>query len=325
MASPLFLALTLISLTMMPTPNVAESSAEAYWKLKFGSETVMPKIVKDALIGSHENANYVLHHMIEKGFTLSEELESSILKGESIYGYGPGLVQIIHEDQVMAMANPTLDPSKYPVYFLETDLIHPGKTLKLNFMKTEDHAKFLPIQLAKSIPFSSNDFPQILNIFSVKANTSSAEIMETTIKACETKAMSQENKLCAVTLEDMVDHVKSHVGNKVSTLQGYVEKNIQNVHQIVNPKKVESDVSMVCHKTGYPYAVFYCHNLKKTVLYKVSMVDSEGKKMDAVGVCHKDTSSWNPKHVSFQLLKVKPGSVPICHFLDERSIAYVRS
>ncbi|XP_074309613.1 BURP domain-containing protein 3-like [Silene latifolia] len=321
MASPLLLALILISLAMMPTPNVAESPAEAYWKLKFGNETAMPKIVKDALVGSNGNANNVLNHIIQKGFTLSEELESSIRKVGSIQFYKEASLQTIHENQVTNMANPT----KYPIYFLETDLIHPGKTLKLNFMKTEDNAKFLPIQVAKSIPFSSKKLPKILGIFAVKPNSTGAEIMEDTIKTCETKAMSQENKLCAVTLEDMVDHVTSHVGNKVSTLQGYVDRKIQNVHQIVNARKVESDVSMVCHKTGYPYAVFYCHNLKETVLYKVSMIDLEGKKMDAVSVCHKDTSSWNPKHVSFQLLKVKPGTVPVCHLLDERSIAYVRS
>jgi hypothetical protein len=32
-------------------------------------------------------------------------------------------------------------------------------------------------------------------------------------------------------------------------------------------------------------------------------------------VCHNDTSQWNPKHISFQILKVQPGTVPICHII----------
>ncbi|XP_074309606.1 BURP domain protein RD22-like [Silene latifolia] len=335
MASTMIIVLTVVYLMSMPIPNVAESSAEAYWKLNLGSETVMPKIVKDALIGANENANYVLQHEVQKGFKISKELESSILKDAEIVEYEMAFkvtnqqkesIKKLDQESIMLQTtheNPTIDPTKHSVYFTEPDLTRPGKTLKLNFMKIEDDAKFLPIQVTKSIPFSSKAFPRILDLFSVQANSSSADIMEDTIRACEIKAMSEEKKLCALTLEDMVDYVKSHVGKKVCTLSGYVAKDVQNVHKIVNSKKVESDVSMVCHKMGYPYAVFYCHNLKETSLYEISMVDSEGKKMDAIGVCHKDTSSWSPKHVSFQMLKVKPGSVPVCHFLNERSIAYV--
>ncbi|KAM0005498.1 putative BURP domain-containing protein [Helianthus debilis subsp. tardiflorus] len=53
------------------------------------------------------------------------------------------------------------------------------------------------------------------------------------------------------------------------------------------------------------------------------MISADGKKMNAAAVCHIDTSKWNPKHLAFQVLKVKPGTVPVCHFLPEDHVAWV--
>nr|WCP86633.1 responsive to dehydration 22b [Dianthus spiculifolius] len=339
MAASISLLITVaIFLAWMPMLSVAEYPSELYWKQKLGNDTVMPKIIKDAITGSEKSPKNVLKNMINKGFKISEELESSIRKGASILEY---FVEYTLTDQqkesilkfnqesnlpyknALMQLNLTIDPTKYSVYFLENDLKKPGKILRLNFMKVENDAKFIPIQVDEKIPFTSTKLPQILAIFSVRPNTIEAEIMKDTINACEKKALSNEMKFCATTLEGMVDYVDFHLGNRnVRTFEGYVEKNIQNVHKLVNAKKIESNASMVCHKLGYPYAVFYCHNLENTSLYEVSLVDSKGTKMEAVGVCHMDTSSWNPLHVSFLMLKVKPGS-PVCHFLDERTIAYV--
>ncbi|CDP20906.1 unnamed protein product [Coffea canephora] len=55
----------------------------------------------------------------------------------------------------------------------------------------------------------------------------------------------------------------------------------------------------------------------------VNLVGADGAKVKAVAVCHRDTSAWNPRHLAFQLLKVKPGTVPICHFLPEDHIVWV--
>ncbi|KAK9750619.1 hypothetical protein RND81_02G208800 [Saponaria officinalis] len=315
----------------MIMPNVAESTGELYWKLKLGN-TAMPKIVKDAIIGSDKNTKIVLKNMIKKGFTVSEELEKSIRKDAEIVEYlfhfeitdqqKQSIIKLNQESN-FENGNSAIDLTRHSVYFVENDLTRPGKTLKLNFMKVEDDAKFIPTEVDESIPFTSTKFPEILSIFSLKPNSTSAEIMEETIKACETKAMSDEMKFCATTLEKMVDYVTSNVGNQnVTTFEGHVDENVQNVHKIVDAKKVRSNKSMVCHKMGYPYSVFYCHNLQQTNLYEISMVDPKGTKVNAVGVCHKDTSSWSRQHISFQILKVAPGS-PVCHFLNERSIAFV--
>ncbi|KAE8675829.1 hypothetical protein F3Y22_tig00111641pilonHSYRG00032 [Hibiscus syriacus] len=55
----------------------------------------------------------------------------------------------------------------------------------------------------------------------------------------------------------------------------------------------------------------------------VSTEGADGTKAKAVAVCHTDTSAWNPKHLAFQVLKVEPGTVPICHFLPQDHIVWV--
>nr|GLL16852.1 BURP domain protein RD22-like [Ipomoea trifida] len=58
-------------------------------------------------------------------------------------------------------------------------------------------------------------------------------------------------------------------------------------------------------------------------LTRFSLVGANGAKVKAAVVCHKDTSAWNPKHLAFQVLKIKPGTVPVCHFLPEDHIVWV--
>jgi len=82
---------------------------------------------------------------------------------------------------------------------------------------------------------------------------------------------------------------------------------------------------VACHNLDYAYAVFYCHKFTATKVYVVSLVGLDGTKANAVAVCHRDTSGWNPKHLAFQMLKVKPGTVPICHFLSEDEVVWVQN
>jgi hypothetical protein len=49
----------------------------------------------------------------------------------------------------------------------------------------------------------------------------------------------------------------------------------------------------------------------------------DGNRVKAVAVCHTDTSQWNPKHLAFQVLKVQPGTVPVCHFLPQDHVVWV--
>ncbi|KAK2383482.1 BURP domain-containing protein BNM2A [Trifolium repens] len=48
-----------------------------------------------------------------------------------------------------------------------------------------------------------------------------------------------------------------------------------------------------------------------------------GDKVEAMVVCHMDTSQWSPSHVSFQVLGVTPGSSSVCHFFPADNYIWV--
>uniref|UniRef100_A0A803NER6 BURP domain-containing protein n=1 Tax=Chenopodium quinoa TaxID=63459 RepID=A0A803NER6_CHEQI len=162
--------------------------------------------------------------------------------------------------------------------------------------------------------------------FSVQPNSDEAKVIQETIKGCEEKGIQGEQKYCATSLESLVDYAKNSLGKNVkamSTESKTIDDKVQK-YTITAVKKVAYDnEAAVCHKQKYAYAVFYCHKTKDTSAYTVSLMGADGSKAKAMAVCHKDTSAWNPKHLAFQALNVKPGSVPVCHFLPEEHIVWV--
>ncbi|XP_071690695.1 BURP domain protein RD22-like [Rutidosis leptorrhynchoides] len=217
------------------------------------------------------------------------------------------------------------DNPNVALFFLENEL-HQGEEMNLHFTKNDQKATFLPRKVADSIPFSSNELPQIYNELSVKPDSMEAEIMKQTIEECEDKGIEGEEKYCATSLESMVDFSTKKLGKNVKAISTEVNSKVSSPlqkYKIEVAKKLAADKAVVCHKQNYAYAVFYCHKTASTRAYAVSMVGEDGSKVKAVAVCHTDTAKWNPKHLAFQVLKVKPGTVPICHFLPEDHVVWV--
>lgn len=217
------------------------------------------------------------------------------------------------------------DPTR-ALFFLEKDM-RPGQSMNLHFTRSTNAATFLPREEAKSLPFSSNKMPEILQEFSVLPNSDEAKVIEKTIKGCEEEGILGEQKYCATSMESLVDYAKNTLGKNVkamSTEAKIINDKVQK-YIVTTVKKVAGDYNeaAVCHKQKYPYAVFYCHKTKDTFAYVVSLMGADGSKAKAMAVCHRDTSAWNPKHLAFQVLKMKPGSAPICHFLPEDHIVWV--
>ncbi|KAL7187579.1 hypothetical protein ACSBR1_037617 [Camellia fascicularis] len=193
-----------------------------------------------------------------------------------------------------------------------------------HFTKATNAATFLPRQVSEKIPFSSDKLPEIVNHFPVKPNSMEAKIMKKAIKECEEPGIKGEEKCCATSLESMIDISTSKLGKSVHAVSTEVQKETPlQKYSISGVKKIAGSKTVVCHKQNYVYAVFYCHKTDTTKAYMVSMTRADGTKAKAVAVCHTDTSAWNPKHVAFLVLKVKPGTVPICHFLPEDHVVWV--
>jgi len=217
------------------------------------------------------------------------------------------------------------DNPNVALFFLEKDL-KPGTQMNLHFTQTTNGATFLPRDVAKSIPFSSDKIPEILAKFDLAPESEEAEVIKETVRECEEKGIEGEEKYCATSLEAMLDFTASKLGNEVGTVVStHAEKETpMQKYVFTGVKAVPGSDSVVCHKQNYAYAVFYCHKTMATKTYIASLVGANGAKVKAAVVCHTDTSKWNPKHLAFHVLKVEPGSVPICHFLPEDHIVWVR-
>lgn len=81
---------------------------------------------------------------------------------------------------------------------------------------------------------------------------------------------------------------------------------------------------VACHSFPYPYAVFHCHSQEgENRVYRVLLGGDNGDRVEAVVVCHMDTSKWDSDHVSFQVLGIEAGSSPVCHVFPACDLVWV--
>ena len=243
-------------------------------------------------------------------------------KGKTTVTVGPNFIY-----QYAATETQIHDNRDVAVFFLMNDL-RPGTSMKLHFTRTSPVTAFLPRSLTKILPFSLKKLPEILSVFSIRSNSVEAEAVKKTLRECEEPAAVGESRYCATSLESMVDFSTSQLKTRnviaISTEISKEETPMQ--HYTITSSgviKLSAKGSVACHAQDFPYAVFYCHKTRATEVYSVSLVGEDGSKIKAAAVCHMDTSSWNPKHLAFQLLKVKPGTVPVCHFLPQDHVVWV--
>ncbi|XP_057456382.1 BURP domain-containing protein BNM2A-like isoform X2 [Lotus japonicus] len=223
-----------------------------------------------------------------------------------------------------------VDPSVM-VFFTLKDL-KVGKRMPIYFPKRDPATspKFWPREKADSVPFSLNQLPNLLNFFSFSPDSPPAKAMEDTLKECESKPIQGEVKFCATSLESMLDFTHSILGLESDDLQVFATSHLtkssvtfQNYTILENIMRISAPKMVACHTMPYPYAVFYCHSQEsENRVYKVSLVGDNGDKVEAMVVCHLDTSHWGSGHVSFQILGVTPGSSSVCHFFPADNLIW---
>ncbi|OWM89183.1 BURP domain-containing protein BNM2A-like [Punica granatum] len=228
------------------------------------------------------------------------------------------------------------DPSTM-VFFTLTDLKE-GNALPVYFPKRDPLAspKFLPREEAESIPFSSARLPTLLELFNFPRDSAQASAMEDTLRQCEAQPIVGEIKICATSLESQLDFVRSIFDSapagpskfaalSTSHLAGSSHTaSFQNYTISGPPLEVAAPTMVACHTMPYPYAVFYCHSQKSpNRVFQVPLLGENGEAVQALAVCHLDTSQWSPEHVSFRVLGIEPGSSHVCHFFPADHLVWV--
>ncbi|KAA8536122.1 hypothetical protein F0562_028600 [Nyssa sinensis] len=224
-----------------------------------------------------------------------------------------------------------MEASKIGFFTMED--LYVGKRMSTAFynINFSSSPRFLPREEADSIPFSSTELPNLLNFFSISPGSTQAKAMAETINSCELGAMKGETKFCATSLESMLQFVRGIFGLEApfKVLTNHYPGSstlLQNYTIMEVPKEISASDMVVCHAVPYPYAVFYCHTQRNgNKVFKIVLGGEDGNRVEAVAVCHMDTSEWSPDHISFRLLGLKPGTTPVCHFFLASGLVWVSS
>lgn len=238
-----------------------------------------------------------------------------------------------HHDHMHAHSSSPMDHTEaLKQGFFTFEDFYKGNALPLYFPR-QDNSRFLPKETADSIPFSTSQLPHLLQLFSTPSDSRDAKHMAWTLDQCELKPIRGETKFCATSLESMIDFVQKIIGSRVSfnilsTTHPETSTAITQKYTILDePKQVLASKMVFCHPVPYPYAVFFCHHFENdTKFFKVSLGGENGDKVEAVAVCHMDTSDWDPNHGLFRLLGIKAGaSSPVCHFFPANHLVWIPS
>lgn len=224
-----------------------------------------------------------------------------------------------------------MDPSLV-VFFMMGDLKE-GKTMPIYFPKRDPSSPhLLPKEEADQIPFSLKQLPNLLQHFSFSQASPQAKAMEETLTQCEFKPIKGETKLCATSLESMLDFTRGIIGldAQVKVLSTtHLTKSttlLQNYTVLQDPIEIPAPKMVACHTMPYPYAVFYCHSqVTENRVLRISLEGENGDRVEAISVCHLDTSHWSRDHVSFRVLGIEPGTSPVCHFFPADNFVWVQS
>ncbi|KMT00469.1 hypothetical protein BVRB_9g217700 [Beta vulgaris subsp. vulgaris] len=241
-----------------------------------------------------------------------------------------------HHHESHDTTSPHMDHSV--LVFFTLDDLKVGNTMPIYFRGTNPSSSsphFLPKEEAELIPFSHSKLPSLLHHFGFSRNSPQATAMEDTLRQCELRPIQGETKSCATSLESMLDFVHKIFGLnskfKVLNTQEFAKtgKFLQNYTIFDDPREVLAPKMVACHTMPYPYVVYYCHHQEsESKVFEVSLKGENGSNdneniVEAVAVCHMDTSQWSSSHVSFQVLGIKPGSSPVCHFFPADNLVWV--
>ncbi|XP_014493505.1 BURP domain-containing protein BNM2C [Vigna radiata var. radiata] len=195
----------------------------------------------------------------------------------------------------------------------------------------EEVSHFLPRKEADSIPFSSSQLPSVLQLFSILEDSPEAVAMRGTLEECEGEPITGETKMCATSLESMLEFVSTTIGS--GTKNNLLTTSLPTISGVPLQKFTILDISedikapkwVACHPLTYPYAIHYCHFIATgSKVFKVSLGSENGEnKVEALGICHLDTSDWDPNHILFRQLGIKAGQDPVCHFFPVKHLLWI--
>ncbi|KAK1402639.1 BURP domain-containing protein [Heracleum sosnowskyi] len=227
-----------------------------------------------------------------------------------------------------------MNPS-YNVWFTPKDL-YKGFTMPIYLAKSDpsNSPHLLTREESDSIPFSISQLDYLLSLFSISKDTPQAKAIAYTLNSCDMELKGHEIKSCVSSQESLLDLVQKAFGSntKVDLFTSITHPSetsplLQKYSFLEVPQQITTRKMLACHPMPYPYAIFYCHGHVdgSTRVFKIPLGGENGDKVDAIAVCHSNTSSWDEDHISFKMLNMKPRSGPVCHIIPRNNFVWLPS
>ncbi|XP_045818522.1 BURP domain-containing protein 9-like [Trifolium pratense] len=263
------------------------------------------------------------------GWLKDSQVDKSKATHISTQAYLDGLLKNAHAKPNDKLSSKVDHTEAFKMAFFAIEDMYAGNVMTLSF-PIREYANFLPKKVADSIPLSKSQVPSLLQLFKLTKNSPQGEDMQDIIDQCESPLQKGETKACPTSMESMVEFVHSVIGadakyniltTQYPTTSGAA---LQNYTILEVSKDIYAPKWVACHPRPYPYALYYCHYLDiGSRIFKVLLKGQYGDIMDALAICHLDTSDMPPNHIIFKYLGMKPGEGPLCHFFPVKHIVWV--
>ncbi|KAL6545022.1 hypothetical protein OROHE_009929 [Orobanche hederae] len=141
---------------------------------------------------------------------------------------------------------------------------------------------------------------------------------------CGASTVSGEIRACVDSKQSMLNFVAPIMGAQIRPM--YTPRGKFQLYRVVGAPRTISHRATPCHHKdlGLPFAVYNCHFVPNSLVRLVPLLGADGTRLEALTVCHMNTSSWNPNGFILQLLNIKPGP-SVCHFLATDDLVWVHS
>ncbi|KAL6653129.1 hypothetical protein ACP70R_012055 [Stipagrostis hirtigluma subsp. patula] len=294
-SSVILLIMVAIGSAIVDGHPVASTQAAQYWR-KALPDTPMPMAIAD---------------LVQKGIDHSPLTEH--------YSALPSI-------SVCTLPNticPTSMVAETGIFFHEEQL-HPGSTMTVS-LPAEADAAILPHDVAEKVPF--DNLEDVLTMFSIPTGSIEANQVANTLSRCRASPRGKQvscTRSLQSTVQTAMDMLGTTHGVWAATSVLPATGLPRQPYVIVKVTKINGDAYVACHKVPFPYAVYQCHHTKSSGYEFWLRTHNGGPMAKMAAICHLDTFEWDPAHPAFEILHTHPGGAPVCHFMPNGNIVFIR-
>ncbi|KAH7281995.1 hypothetical protein KP509_35G007100 [Ceratopteris richardii] len=177
------------------------------------------------------------------------------------------------------------------LFFNESEL-SVGNTMELPDQEPHIPTRaFLPPTLEPLLFNSSGSrLSHVLHVFGFEPYSHLAQSMNDTLELCNHSSMEGETRTCVATFEDMLAFAMSLTGSyNFSILAGDVLQP-QGIVKVLDLQEMTNEgqsASIACHNAMFPFQVFYCHYIRGTKVFNVTLeIETTNEIIMAIASCH---------------------------------------